>query len=84
MLAWMPSFVRGALALALLVANMLAGCGLLFVLALVKLALPLAPVRRRVDPALNAIATAWIACNGVIRSPSRSTPWAGSSARCWT
>jgi 1-acyl-sn-glycerol-3-phosphate acyltransferase len=56
--------VRGALALILLVLNCLFWCPLLLACALVKLVLPLRPVRRAIDPLLNGIATAWIACNG--------------------
>jgi len=82
MLAFLPAFARGTLAFALLVLNTLAWCGVLFVLALVKLALPLRPVRRRIDPALNAIATAWIACNGGILRLTQRPRWdvAGAEA----
>ena len=75
MLAFLPAFLRGALAMALLVLNTLAWCALLFVLALVKLALPLPAVRRRLDPALNALATAWIACNGAILGLTQKRRW---------
>jgi 1-acyl-sn-glycerol-3-phosphate acyltransferase len=70
-----PAPVLGALTLALLVVNTLFWCLLLMVIALVKLVLPFAPVRRRVDPVLNALATAWIACNGAILWRARSTQW---------
>jgi len=59
----MPSFLRGALALLLLVLNTLFWCAPLFAGALVKLALPFAPVRRRVDRFLNGCANGWVACN---------------------
>ena len=60
---FLPPVVVGAIALLLLVLNTLFWCGVLFVVALVKLLLPLPAVRARVDPVLNAIATAWIAFN---------------------
>jgi 1-acyl-sn-glycerol-3-phosphate acyltransferase len=64
MLSLLPSFLRGAIGLACLALNTLFWCTPLFVLALVKLALPLRAVRVRVDPLLNAIAGHWIAGNG--------------------
>ncbi|MBI5279606.1 MAG: acyltransferase [Burkholderiales bacterium] len=60
----MLSFVRGAAAGVLLILNTIACCLPLFVLAVVKLVLPFDAVRRRVDPMLNALATAWVTCNG--------------------
>jgi 1-acyl-sn-glycerol-3-phosphate acyltransferase len=82
MLSFLPPFVRGALAFALLALNTIAWCGLLFALALVKLVLPLRVVRRHVDPALNAIATAWIAFNGGILRLTQRARWdvAGTEA----
>lgn len=78
----MLSFLRGCLALILLVANTLFWCSLLFLFALVKLLLPFDVVRRRVDPVLNAIATAWIACNSGWMRLTQRTQWdvAGTDA----
>lgn len=59
----MFAFLRGVLALLLLVLNTLFWCTPLFILALLKLALPFAAVRRAIDPLLNGTATGWIACN---------------------
>lgn len=74
MLAFLPPIVRGAIAFLLLVINTLFWCSLVFVLALVKLVLPFAAVRVRIDPALNAVATGWIACNsGWMRLTQRTT-----------
>lgn len=64
MLAFLPPVLRGSIAFVLLLVNTLFWCTLLLALSLVKLVLPFAAVRRVIDPALNAIATAWIACNG--------------------
>ena len=57
---------RGALCLALLIANTLFWCLLLLGVSIAKLVLPFASVRRRIDPVLNRLATAWISCNGAI------------------
>jgi 1-acyl-sn-glycerol-3-phosphate acyltransferase len=59
----MASVLRGVLASLLLVLNTLFWCTPVFLGALVKLALPFAAVRRRVDPLLNACANGWVACN---------------------
>jgi 1-acyl-sn-glycerol-3-phosphate acyltransferase len=71
----MLSFLRGVFAFTLLVLNTLFWCGLLFVFALVKLLLPLDAVRRRVDPLLNAIATAWVAGNSAWMQLTQDTQW---------
>ena len=71
----MFSFLRGVLALVLLVLNTLFWCTILFAFALVKLVLPFAAVRRRVDPILNAIATAWIAGNSGWMRLTQNTVW---------
>ncbi|MDM0090695.1 MULTISPECIES: acyltransferase [unclassified Variovorax] len=74
MLGFLPPFVRGVIAGLLLVINTLFWCALLLLLSLVKLLLPFAAIRRGIDPVLNAIATAWIACNsGWMRLTQRTT-----------
>lgn len=75
MLGFLPPFLRGVIALLALVVNTLFWCSLLFLCALVKLVLPLAPVRRRVDPVLNAIATRWVACNSAWMRLTQRTTW---------
>lgn len=75
MLYFLPPFCRGLLAAVLLVLNTLWWCGLLFLVALVKLALPFAGVRRRIDPVLNAIATQWIAGNSAWMALTQRTRW---------
>ena len=62
-LGWLPAPLRAAVATTLLVINTLWWCGLLFVLAIVRLLLPWTAVRRVLDPWLNRVATAWIAGN---------------------
>ena len=74
MLGFLPPAVRGVIALALLVINTLFWCALLLALALVRLVLPFKAVRVLIDPVLNAIATAWVACNsGWMRLTQRTT-----------
>ncbi len=75
MLSFLPSTVRGVLALTLLLLNSLLWCTLLFGLALVKLALPLRPVRQRIDPVLNRIAGWWIVFNTGWMRLTQGTTW---------
>lgn len=75
MLRFLPPLPKGVLAFLLLVINTLVWCALLFVLALLKLLLPFSFVRRAIDPALNAIATAWIACNSAWMRLTQETRW---------
>lgn len=75
MLAFLPPFLRGAIALVLLVINTLFWCSLLLACALVKLVLPFRAVRVRIDPVLNAIATLWIACNSGWMALTQPTEW---------
>lgn len=71
----MPAFLRGSIGLLLLILNTLAWCTPLFVLALVKLVLPFPAVRRRVDPLLNAAASAWVSCNSAWMRLLQPTEW---------
>ncbi|WP_254594223.1 acyltransferase [Achromobacter animicus] len=57
------AWITGVISSVWLAANTLFWCLLLFPVSLLKLALPFAAVRRRIDPILNSIATAWVACN---------------------
>lgn len=75
MLGFLPPFLRGCLALVLLVLNTLFWCALLFAAALVKLVLPFPAVRVRIDPVLNRIASLWIACNSGWMRLTQRTAW---------
>src|SRR3990167_3926619 len=75
MLGFLPPNARGVIALLLLVINTLFWCALLFALSLVKLVLPFKAVRLRIDPALNTIATCWIACNSGWMWLTQRTRW---------
>ena len=70
-LAWLT----GAISTLLLVASTLFWCLLLFPLALLKLLLPFAAVRRRIDPLLNGIATAWVSCHSCWFERIQRAPW---------
>lgn len=75
MLSFLPPVVKGLLACLLLAINTLFWCALLFILALFKLLLPFAFVRQAIDPVLNKIATAWIACNSAWMRLTQKTSW---------
>ncbi len=75
MLSFLPPVVCGVIAFLLLAVNTLFWCTLLLLVSVVKLVLPFAPVRQRIDPILNAIATAWIACNSGWMALTQRTRW---------
>ena len=75
MLAFLPPIARAVIALTLLVVNTLFWCGLLFLLALVKLLLPFERVRTVIDPLLNAVATRWVDANGAWMRLTQPTEW---------
>ncbi|HEY0788587.1 MAG TPA: acyltransferase [Thermoanaerobaculia bacterium] len=58
--------LRALTAMSTLALNTIFGASLLLPLATVKLVLPFDPVRKRIDPLLNAIAERWIANNAVL------------------
>lgn len=67
--------LRGVLALTALVVNTLWWCSVLFVLALVRLALPFTGARRVLDPWLNAVATTWVGGNSAWMRALHPTQW---------
>src|SRR3954466_14142769 len=69
------SMLRGLLACAFLALNTIVWSSLVIALALVRLLLPWAPVRRRLDPVLNAIACAWVAGNSRVFGLTQPTAW---------
>lgn len=69
------SWPLGAASLLVLALNTLFWCLLMFPFALLKLALPMPGARRRIDPVLNAIARAWITCNGAWFGAIQRHPW---------
>jgi len=75
MLGFLPPFVRGALSSVVLAVNTLLWCLLLFVLALVKFCLPFGGVLTRLDPLINATASAWTRCNKLWMRFAYRTQW---------
>lgn len=75
MLRLIPAPLLGLLSSLLLVLNTLCWATPLLLLSLLKRLLPLAAVRRAVDPALNALATCWIACNSQWIAWISNPPW---------
>jgi 1-acyl-sn-glycerol-3-phosphate acyltransferase len=75
MLGFLPPFVRGALSFLVLAVNTLFWCLLLFALALVKFCLPFEGVLKRLDPLINATASAWTKCNSLWMRFAHRTDW---------
>ncbi len=75
MLFFLPRTLRGVIAAALLGVNTLFWCSLVFVLALVKVAIPIRAIRVPLDHALNEIATRWVACNSGWMRLVQHTRW---------
>ena len=75
MLGFLPPVMRGVIAFTLLVLNTLFWCALLFAVSLLKLAVPARAARAVFDRILNAIATAWIACNSGWMRLTQRTRW---------
>jgi len=75
MLSFLPPVLRGIVAAVLLTLNTIFWCALLFLLALVKLVLPFAAVRRIVDPLLNAVAANWISGNSAWMRLTQQSAW---------
>ena len=75
LLGFLPATARGTISAMLLGLNTLFWCLSLFAFALVKLVLPLRPVRKIIDRILNFIATCWIAGNSGWMGLVRHTEW---------
>ncbi|MFA7504097.1 MAG: acyltransferase [Burkholderiaceae bacterium] len=75
MLSFLPPTARGVVATVLLVLNILVWTLILFVLALVRLALPFRRVRQGLDPWLNRVASAWISGNSAWMRLTQRTEW---------
>lgn len=71
----LPAVALGTLSLILLALSTLFWSLPLFALAMLKLLVPVAAVRRRIDPLLNRIATAWIHCNDAWIGLLQREPW---------
>jgi len=69
------SALKGSFASSVLAVNAVAICSSMMPVALVKLALPFAVVRRGADRLLNALAEGWISVNGWWMALVRRTRW---------
>ncbi len=63
MLHVLPPFLRGSIALVLLITNTLFWCWPLFILALLKLVLPFTPIQRGIRFIMHWVAESWISVN---------------------
>ena len=59
----MPPVITGVIASLLLTLNILFWCILLFAFTLLKIILPIRPVRKLLTAILTLIANAWVSCN---------------------
>lgn len=75
MLGFLPPVVRGALSFLALALNTLFWCLLLFVLALCKFCLPFDAVLLRLDPLINAVASAWTTVNSMWMRMAYRSDW---------
>ena len=75
MLNVLPALLVGAIASVLMVLNALFWVPLLLVFSLLKLALPIAPVRRAIAPVLLRIAESWVWCNSAWMALTQRTEW---------
>ena len=63
MLSFLPSTLRGILAFFLLVTNLLFWLIPIFPFSIIKITIPIKPVRKAMDSVLNFICTIWASCN---------------------
>ncbi|NQD38709.1 acyltransferase [Permianibacter sp. IMCC34836] len=75
MLRFLPGPIKGIVSMLLISLNTLLICAPLFTIALVKLCLPLNPVRILCNRLLNGLATAWISINNGIHALTKKIRW---------
>lgn len=75
MLSFLPAPLLGAIAALLMALNALFWVPLLLLFSLLKLALPIPPVRRAIAPVLLGIAECWIWCNSAWMALTQRTQW---------
>ncbi len=75
LLRFLPGPIKGTLSLLLISVNTLLICAPLFVIALVKLLLPIQAIRSACNRVLNGLATAWISTNNGIHSLTKKIRW---------
>ncbi|MGZ6222891.1 MAG: acyltransferase [Syntrophales bacterium] len=75
MLNFLPKILLGIMSFLLLSLNVIFWCTILFIFALLKLALPIKPIRVILDHILNGIGTNWISCNSGWMRLTQKTSW---------
>ncbi|AYC31784.1 acyltransferase [Pseudomonas cavernae] len=75
MLSFLPAPLRGTLAALLLIANTLIWCWFLFLIALIKLCVPVKTMRKALNQLSNWVAEAWIAGNSGWMWLTQKTAW---------
>lgn len=75
MLNFLPKPLIGVIAFLLLTADVLFWCTILFAFAILKLALPLKPIRIAIDYIIHGIAAGWIAGNSAWMGLTQKTRW---------
>lgn len=75
MLGFLPPFVRGVISFLVLALNTVFWCLLLFALALCKFFFPFRAVLVRLDPLINAVASAWTHVNSLWMRVAHRTDW---------
>lgn len=75
MLGFLPAPVKGALAMVLLVLNLLSWFVVLIPFALIKLCIPIPLVRKPMDVVLNFICTKWANCNRIFLMVLNDITW---------
>jgi 1-acyl-sn-glycerol-3-phosphate acyltransferase len=75
MLRLLPAPVHGAIGLIAFALNTLLWCSLLLAVAIIKLLVPIPPLRRRISLLLVALAENWIAVDSWMMARIQRTPW---------
>jgi 1-acyl-sn-glycerol-3-phosphate acyltransferase len=75
MLNFLPKTVLGIISVLLLTLNVIFWCTIVFIFALLKLALPFKPTRVILDHILHGIAANWISCNSGWMRLTEKTRW---------
>jgi 1-acyl-sn-glycerol-3-phosphate acyltransferase len=75
MLNFLPKILLGMMSSLLLSLNVIFWCTIVFIFALLKLALPIKPIRAILDHILHGIGANWISCNSGWMSLTQKTRW---------
>ncbi len=75
MLNFLPKILLGMISSVLLALNVIFWCAIVFIFALLKLALPFKPIRVILDHILHGIAANWISCNSGWMRLTQKTRW---------